>query len=147
MVNVSDRHGNDLPPFQIWRPSSTTPNFYKRIAEVQFFIGNVIENTTFYFAYGKPNHLIEIKPGDVIGYYQPSNPRHLLWSIGEGEYVSYSINASTSTNSIITSNTEVTDNKTQPFVRVYVGKCDFTVNPHKDNNYSLTWSDHFCVGS
>ena len=120
---------NDLPKIQLWRPSSSGSNVYSIIGETQFLYGYPIEHTQFYFIdaiFNIPQ--IKFQPGDVIGYYQPPNPRHLLWSINEAGYVSYSINASTAATKINTSNIDYTDDGVVPFVRVGLGEYDLMSN-------------------
>ena len=126
LTNVS-QNDSDLPLLQIWRPSLDTPDVYHRITEIQLPVGNLIENTTFYISFAILVHQITVQPGDVIGYYQPTNPHQLLWSIKEDKYVSYSINANATTDTINTRNMiqKHTDNKMRPFVRIFVGKYDF----------------------
>jgi len=122
MINAS-HSGDELPLFQIWRPTTFGSTLYNRIGQIKFPIGNLIEDTKFYFTNAIPEdrQTIEFQPGDVIGYYQPSNPRLLLWSINQTGFVSYSNNAS---DAVITYNTEsadYVDNGLQPFIRVFFG--------------------------
>lgn len=121
VINAS-QSGDDLPVFQIWRPSSFGSNMYNRIGQIRFPAGSNL-HTKFYFTTAIPmNHQMEFQPGDVIGYYQPSSPHRLLWSIKETGYVSYSNNASSATATIDTSNIDYVDNDLVPFFRVFIGE-------------------------
>ena len=128
-VTINGSHpGDNLPVFQIWRPSSFESNVYNRVGQTQFLFESLIKKTEFYFtgAVMAENYQFEFQPGDVIGYYQPSNPHRLIWSTEETkEYVSYSNNASVAFTTFNTSNVDYVDNKLLPFVRVGFGKCDF----------------------
>lgn len=116
--------GDDLPVFQIWRPSSLGSNFYNKISQIHIPVGNLIPKTTFYYVDTRPQNHIEFQPGDVIGYYQPSSPHRLLWSLDETGYVSYSNNASVATATINTSNVDYTDDNLLPYFRVFFGECE-----------------------
>ena len=136
-TNVS-QPGNDEPVIQLWRPSSSGSNVYNIIGQTRFFNKRLIKDTQFYFTNVKfKNGRVKFQPGDVIGYYQPSNPRHLLWSINEEGYISYSINASAAATTINTSNTHYIHNGLIPFVRVYIGEYDLRKWPMRC--YSLCY--------
>ena len=123
-VTMNASHpGKDVPVIQLWRPSSGS-NIYKlidQIGRIQF--ENLIERTQFYYidAIFRDGQ-VKFQPGDVLGYYQPSNPRQLLRSINKAEYVSYSINASTAATTINTSNVDYIDDGLVPYVRVTFGE-------------------------
>ena len=124
-INAS-HPGDDEPIIQLWHPSPSGSNVYKLIDQIgQIQTENLIETTQFYyidaiFRSGR----VKFQPGDVLGYYQPSNPRQLLWSITEGGYVSYSINASTAATTINTSNVDYINDGLVPYVRVTFGEYD-----------------------
>ena len=121
-VTINASHpGDDEPVIQLWRPSSSGANIYNIIGQIKVFtVKNPIPDTQFYFI--SATFRIKFQPGDVIGYYQPSNPRHLLWSINEAGYVSYSINASATATTINTSNVDYIDDGLMPYVRVGFGE-------------------------
>ena len=122
IINAS-QPGDDVPIIQLWRPSSFGSNVYDIIDQTKFREGNRIDGTQFYFITAVfKNGQVEFQPGDVIGYYQPSNPRHLLWSINEAGYVSYSINASTAATTINTNNVDYIDDGLVPSIRVFFGE-------------------------
>ena len=128
-VTINGSHpGDNLPVFQIWRPSSFGSNVYNRVGQAQFRFESLIEDTKFYYTDAEmmvENHQIEFQPGDVIGYYQPSNARRLIWSTEEtNEYVSYSNNASEAFTTFNRSSVDYVDIKLLPFIRVGFGKCD-----------------------
>lgn len=129
-VTINGPHpGGNLPVFQIWRPSSFGSDVYKRVGQAQFLFENPITNK-FYFTNAEmmiENYQNEFQPGDVIGYYQPSNAHRLIWSIEEtNEYVSYSNNASENFTIFNRSNVNYVNITLLPFIRVGFGKCDFS---------------------
>ena len=125
-VTMNASHpGKDVPVIQLWRPSSPGSNVYKLIDQIgQIQFENLIETTQFYIIDAIFRGLVKFQPGDVLGYYQPSNPRQLLWSINEGGYVSYSINASAAATTINTSSVDYIDDGLVPYVRVTFGEYD-----------------------
>ena len=126
-VTMNASHpGKDVPVIQLWRPSPSGSNVYKLIDQIgRIQTENLIETTQFYYidAMFKSGQ-VKFQPGDVIGYYQPSNPRQLLRSINEKGYVSYSINATTSAvaTTINTSNVDYSNRGLMPYVRVFFGE-------------------------
>ena len=137
-VTINASHpGDDEPVIQLWHPSSSGSNVYNIIGQAKYLAVKIpISDTQFYFINAIFNiHQIKFQPGDAIGYYQPSNPRHLLWSINEAGYVSYSINASAAATTINTSNVDYIDDGLVPHVRVDFGEYD--LNDH--------WHATFCV--
>ena len=128
-VNGSDP-GGDLPVFQIWRPSSVGSSVYSRVAQTEFQDELLIQDTNrFYFTNGIvifKDHQNDIQPGDVIGYYQPSNSQRLIWSINESGHTSYSKDASVPSTVFNTSNADV-DVELMPYksIEMGFGECDF----------------------
>ena len=122
-INVS-HPGDNEPIIQLWRPSSSGSNVYNIIGQTKVLILKyAIPDTQFYYIAAIFNiRQIKFQPGDVIGYYQPSNPRHLLYSISETGYVSYSINASAAATTINTSNVHYIDDGLMPYVRADFGE-------------------------
>ena len=68
------------------------------------------------------NNQIEFQSGDVIGYYQPSDPSHLIWSIQTSGYTSYSNSITTPSTSIDTNNIDNAETNRQPLIAVMFGK-------------------------
>ena len=126
-VTINASHpDNDEPTIQLWRPSSSGANDYNIIGQTKVLIHErAIPDTQFYYIDATFNiRQIKFQPGDVIGYYQPSNPHRLLWSINEAGYVSYSSNASAAATTINTSNAHYIDDGLMPYVRVDFGEYD-----------------------
>ena len=126
-VTINGSHpGDNSPVFQIWRPSSFGSNVYNRVGQAQFRFEILLEDANkFYFTGAEmmvENYQNEFQPGDVIGYYQPSNAHRLIWSIeGTNEYVSYSNNASEAFTTFNRSNADYVDIKLLPLIRVVFG--------------------------
>ena len=113
------------PLFQVWHPTSFNSNTYNKLSEVQLPAGSFVSigrNRNYY--YGKislnSSSQIEFQSGDVIGYYQPSNPQRSIWSIQTSGYTSYSNNAKSSTIDI--NNVDNIDTNLQPLIKVMFGK-------------------------
>ena len=116
-----------MPLFQVWHPTSLNSTTYNKIGEVQLPAGNRIgssSSTRYYYASLSlnNNNQIEFQSGDVIGYYQPSNPDRGIWSIQTNGYISYSKNVSNPSTSIDINNADYTDNNYQPLIEVMFGK-------------------------
>ena len=124
-VAINASHpGDDEPIIQLWRPSSSGSNVYNIIGQTKVLIHErAIPDTQSYYIDALFNiRETKFQPGDVIGYYQPSNPRRLLWSINKAGYVSYSINASNAATTIDRSNVHYIDDGLVPSVKITFGK-------------------------
>ena len=117
----------NLPLLQVWRLTPLTPNTYNKTAEIQLPAGdyNTRTNRVFASVSLNSNNKIEFQSGDVIGYYQPSNPRRLIWSIETSGYTSYSTYVSHLLTSVDISNVDITNNS-QPLIEVMIGKATYT---------------------
>ena len=117
---------SNLPLFQVWHPISDNSSAYNKIGEVQLPPGDYIGDLqTGYFSASlslNSNSQIEFQSGDVIGYYQPSDPRRLIWSIQTSAYTSYSNTVTSPSTSINTNNAENNETNRQPLIAVMFGK-------------------------
>ena len=121
--NVLDR-GSNLPMIQTWRPSSLGSDIYNRVSQVQTSTGSLIRSG-FYFLYNisfTGSSRTEFQSGDVIGYYQPNDPRRRISSIQTSGYTSYSNNANSSATTINISDVDNTDVQLQPLIKAIFGK-------------------------
>ena len=121
---MSGWFGDNFPLFQVWHPTSLASNTYNKIGEVQLPAGNFI-NIFLYFAnlsLSSSSSQIEFQSGDVIGYYQPSDPQQLIRSIQTSGYTSYSNNVTSPSTSIDTNNVDNTETNRQPLIEVTFGK-------------------------
>ena len=118
--------GSNLPLFQVWHPTSVNSSVYNIIDEVQLprgtYIGNII--TGYYSASLSlnSNSQIEFQSGDVIGYYQPSNPRRVIRSVQTSGYTSYSNAVTSPLTSININNVENRETDLRPLIEVMFGK-------------------------
>ena len=116
----------DLPSVQIWHPTSLGSSVYNRIGQVQVTAGQYIgPKGSGYFSTNvslNNNDQIEFQSNYVLGYYQPANPRRLIWSIQTSEYISYSSNVSSPGDMIDTTNASNIENERQPLIEVMYGK-------------------------
>ena len=85
-----------FPSFQVWRPSSVDSPIYNKVDEVNMSLTDQVTNNILYIKL-TGNNAIEFQPGDVIGYYHPSNSHYLVTHIKNntiGGYVLYRFNKS-----------------------------------------------------
>ena len=115
-----------FPLFQVWHPTSINSATYSKIGEVQLPRGNriIARGGNYYIANVSLNSSsqIEFQSGDVIGYYQPFDPRRLVRSIQTSGYTSYSNNVTSPSTSIDTSNVHNIETNHQPLIAVIFGK-------------------------
>ena len=119
--------GDNVPLFQVWHPTSLNSTTYNKIGEVQLPAGNRIgsySSTHYYYASLSLNNSnqIEFQSGDIIGYYQRSNPDRGVWNIETNGYISYSNSTSNPLTLIDISNVDYTDDNYQPLIEVMFGK-------------------------
>ena len=118
--------GNNIPIFQVWHPTLPNSNSYTIIGEVQLSAGNRIGNggERYFFTSMSLNSSsqIEFQSGDVIGYYQPSDPERLIWSIQTSGYTSYSNTVTSPLSSIDINNVNNIENDRQPLIEIIFGK-------------------------
>ena len=118
-VSMRGQFGNNVinvPLFEVWRPTSPNSTDYNRIGDVQLPAGNFVLDG-FYFTANlslNSNNQIEFQSGDVIGYYQPSDPSRLVWSIQTSGYTSYSNSVTAPSTSININNINNTETNRQP---------------------------------
>ena len=118
--------GSNYPLFQVWHPTQLNSSTYSKIDEVQLTGGNYINiyNRGYYYANISLNRnsRIEFESGDVIGYYQPSNSRRLIWSIQTSGYTSYSNTVTSPSTSIDINNVDNIETNHQPLIEIIFGK-------------------------
>ena len=117
--------GSNLPLFQVWHPTSLNSNTYNKTGEVLLAGGNyrsIDDSRGYYYATISLNSQIEFQSGDVIGYYQPFNPKRLIWSIQTSGYTSYSHTTTSSLTSININNLNNNEIDRQPLIEVMFGK-------------------------
>ena len=134
---------NSFPFFQIWRPLSSHLTLYNLVANIQFpsptcplFTSRC--DSRFSLMENAPT---EFHSGDVIGYYQPSLFCQ-IYNINASDYISYNINATSSTNTFSISSANIDTLK--PLFRVSFGKNNILVyirmyvdNVCKNGGYNL----------
>ena len=127
VVSMSNQPFGNLPLFQVWHPISPNSSVYNKIGEIQLPAGEFIPVDTrraYYSAILSLNSSsqIEFQSGDVIGYYQPSNPRRLIWSIQTSGYNSYSNTVTSPSTLIDINNVDNIEANRQPLIAVMFGK-------------------------
>ena len=126
-VSMHGRVGSDLPLFQVFHPTSLNSNTYNKTGEVPLARGiykHIDNHLGYYYAKMSLNNSsqIEFQSGDVIGYYQPSNPQRRIWSIQTSGYTSYSKIVTSPQTSIDINNVDDVDTNHQPLIKVIFGK-------------------------
>ena len=130
VVSMSNWFGNNFPLFQVWHPISLNSSSYNKIGEIQLPAGDFVAvgvNRNYYSVSMSlnSNSLIEFQSGDVIGYYEPSNPRRLIGSIQTSGYISYSNTVTSPSTLINTNNVDNIEANRQPLIEVTFGKVIF----------------------
>jgi len=114
----------NYPIIQIWHPSSPGSSVYNRISQATVSLGTREGNFgNFYYIYRFPvTNFIDFQPGDVIGYYQPSQPRRVIWNIQTSGYTSYSNSVNSPSNTIDINNVDHVERDQQPLIELQFGK-------------------------
>ena len=118
---------DNFPLFQVWHPTSPNSSTYNKTGVFQLPAGDFVAVGTgrSYFSASlsfNSNNQIEFQSGDVIGYYQPTDSRWLIWSIQTSGYTSYSNNVTSPLTSIDINNVDNIEGNRQPLIEVTFGK-------------------------
>ena len=123
---IFEGFSGNFPLFQVWHPTPLNSSMYNKTHEVQLPSGDFIfEGFSSYFSASLSldgSSQIEFQSGDVIGYYQPSNPRRSLRSIPTSGYISYSNTVASPSTSININNVDNTEIDRQPLIEITFGK-------------------------
>ena len=118
--------GSSFSIFQVWCPVSPLSSSYTIIGEVQLPAGDLVGSSSTGYCFASlavnGNSQIEFQSGDVIGYYQPTDPRFKIWNIQTSGYTSYSNTITSSSTSIDTNSVNSIENDRQPLIEVTFGK-------------------------
>ena len=122
----SDGESGNLPIFQVWHLTLNTSSTYSKIGEVQLPEGNLMTSSEGNYSFVNmslnSSSQIEFQSGDVIGYYQPSNSRRLIWNIQTTGYTSYSNTVTSPLTSIDINSVDNIETDRQPLIEVIIGK-------------------------
>ena len=122
-MNFGGYLSDNLPLFQIWRPISPGLSVYNRVVQVQLSNGSLIGgHRGYYLTNFTVSHPADLQPGDVIGYYQSSTPKRIIWDIENSEYTSYSNNATSPETTIDINNVDYVEANRQPLIELQFGK-------------------------
>ena len=122
-----DNIGENYPHIEIWRPvfiSDMKRSAFMRISEYVLTEDDIIIMENYYFANVSfaINEAIQLQPGDIIGYYQPSSPRFTVWSVDTAGYVSVNISTGQTSQGFIFSADILNQvNGSQPLIQVLYG--------------------------
>ena len=124
-----ESNGDDYPHIEIWRPvtpSRSDPTYIK-LSEYVLTENDITEMNNYYFANVSfaINETTQLRPGDVIGYYQPPSSRYTVWSVNTAGYISYIISTGTFQTYIYASDVLNTVNGRQPLIQVLYGMLTF----------------------
>ena len=126
VVSMLSQFSDNFPLFQVWHPTSPNSSIYNKTGEIQLPEG-VFVPIGFRMNYHSAslslnsNNQIGFQSGDVIGYYQPTDPRWLIWSIRTSGYISYSNTVTSPSTSIDINNVDNTEANRQPLIEVTFG--------------------------
>ena len=124
-----DNIGEDYPHIEIWRATfisdgGTMQSAFVRISEYVLTEDDIVQMENYYFANVSfaINETIELQPGDIIGYYQPANPRYTVWSVNTAGYISSNISTGkTSQGVVFTMDNLNLYNGSQPLIQALYG--------------------------
>ena len=117
----SDGTGDNFPYVQVWRPSQ--PSLYTRWDQVHIQSSHLKTNLTYPEA-NIPltgNNRIQFQPGDVIGFYNPSDSGYEIRDRPTSGYMFYVFTGSTAT-SLDLSNVNPTPMERQPLIQFTLGE-------------------------
>ena len=130
LISLNQDHiGGDFPHIEIWHPvTSRSTTTYILISEYILTEDDIVEMNNYYFANVSfaVNETIQLQPGDVIGYYQPANPRYTVWSVDTAGYISYTVSTETFQTIIYASRVLDTINDRQPLIQVLYGMLTYS---------------------
>ena len=127
--------GSNPPVIQIFRPSSPGSSVYNSITQIQATGEINIGFNHFFLNLSISN--VKVQPGDVIGYYQPSDPQRRIWSISTSGYISYSNNAKSSATTIDINNVDNVEFDIRPLIEASIGKHIPRILLHSFINYTI----------
>ena len=115
---------NNFPRIEIWRPSSPGSNVYSNLGSVTLSRGTFIGDSTsgYYLLRLSIINSTDFQFGDVIGYYQPSQPRRVIWNINTIGYTSYSNNVNSPSNTIDINDVDNVETDMQPLIELQFRK-------------------------
>ena len=115
---------NNFPRIQIWRPLSPGSSVYNSLGYVTTSRGTLIGDFSsgYYLWRMQTTISFDFQFGDVIGYYQPSRPRRLIWNINTSGYTSYSNNVNSPSNTIDINDVDHVERDRQPLIELQFGK-------------------------
>ena len=114
----------NYPLFQVWRPASSDSRIYYKISEVQLFDDQVTRgsnNHTEAKIILTGNNTIEVRSGDIVGYYQPPNPRYRVRTVQNVGYQIYQFHGSSVPTSVNLSDANHRNNNRQPLIQFTIG--------------------------
>ncbi|XP_065899134.1 uncharacterized protein [Dysidea avara] len=123
-LNQDDDEEGDYPRIQVWRPEAGS-QVYNRIDQYTLSQNDINRRNNYYLANVAftGSSRIEFQSGDIIGYYQPSDPRYTVWSVQTSGYNSYSLSGRSSTTFSL--NSANNDEGRQPLIQVSLDvRCD-----------------------
>ncbi|XP_065896410.1 P-selectin-like [Dysidea avara] len=109
---------NDFPMIQVWRPSSPGSSVYNNISQVELSMGISVGLPAYFYINVSTNVSMDFQSDDVIGYYQPPQPRRVIWNIQTSGYTSYSNNVNSSGTTIDINNVDNVETNRQPLIEL-----------------------------
>ena len=115
---------NDSPYFQVWRAESINLTIYNKIREIQLKLDDQVNGSGNFQTANitlTGSDRIEVKSGDVVGYYHPPDTRYRVKTIRTDGYILYQFIGSHQ--SVNLNNSDDSDNYRQPLIQFTIGKC------------------------
>ena len=117
--------GDEYPIIEIWRPSDTGLS-YSRISDYVLTENDISERDDYYLANisFSVNETTQFQPGDIIGYFQPSNSHYTVWNVNNAVYTSISSLNLLRAELFVLANIFTRENNRQPLIQVLYGMMD-----------------------
>ena len=111
----------DYPFFQVWRLAVESTTIYNKISEVQLQSdGHAIGSGNYRNIILTGNNTIEVRSGDVVGYYQPLQSHYRVRTIPTIGYILYQFSGSH--DSVDLNNNIGHTDRQQPLIQFTIGK-------------------------
>ena len=117
----------NYPIIQVWRPVSIGSMIYNKIGEVQLSSSDQVtgnDNKRLVTVILTDNNIIEVQPGDVVGYYHPPRSRYRVRTRRINGYILYLFEGSRirTLTSVNLMNANRNNNRRQPLIQFSIGK-------------------------
>ena len=115
----------NYPIIQVWRPWSIGSMIYNKTGEVQLTSSDQVtgnDNNRLVTITLTGNNTIKVQPGDVVGYYHPSQLFNRICTRNIDGYILYQFEGSPNLTSVNLSSANRNNDRRQPLIQFSIGK-------------------------